>query len=99
MTTCRTGCPLTAFGQFGSGYMDTRCMWQDVYWVDVYGVPRFLVDLSPEYVSNVIVFLENCAPAWHVQELQWLSLERSSTWPPPTPARTPQPHCARRPSR
>ena len=46
--------PFTDFGQFGYGHLDRRVFDQDVYWVNIAGVPFFLVDMSPEYRRNVI---------------------------------------------
>lgn len=39
------------------GVFDSRVFLQDVYWVNIDGVPFFLTEMSPEYLLNVQRFL------------------------------------------
>lgn len=63
--------PFTDFGQYGYGHLDKRVLGQDVYWINIAGVPFFLVDMSPQYRRNVIGFLRTCAEQWWIEELCW----------------------------
>lgn len=49
--------PFTAFGQFGHGRLDLRVFDQARYWVDRYGNPHEISEMSLEYVENVIIML------------------------------------------
>jgi hypothetical protein len=51
--------PFTDFGQWGIDRMDLRVFDQDLFWVDRFGVPHVLTEMSQEYRLNVLTFLEN----------------------------------------
>jgi hypothetical protein len=53
--------PFTDWGQFGVDHLDLRVFDQDVWWVDRLGRPHRLVEMSEEYVANVILHLEENA--------------------------------------
>lgn len=59
--------PFTAFGQFGEGQMDKRVFEQDVYWVDIKGVPHLLEEMSEEYRINVIMFLRESVNYFYME--------------------------------
>jgi hypothetical protein len=53
--------PFTDWGQFGADTLDLRVFDQDSWWVDRLGQPHLLVEMSNEYVANVIAHLEENA--------------------------------------
>lgn len=57
--------PFTEFSQFGPGKLDLRVFVQDTYWVDVYGEPHFLSEMSEDYRRNVIIHLLDNARFFH----------------------------------
>jgi hypothetical protein len=57
--------PFTAFGQFGPGRLDLRVFDQDAYWVDMWGEPHLLDDMTDEYRRNVIAHCETNAVSFH----------------------------------
>lgn len=62
----RTGeLPFTAFGQFGHDMLDKRVFEQDLYWVDRYGTPHRLEEMSDQYRRAVISFLLESAAHFH----------------------------------
>jgi hypothetical protein len=64
--------PFTAFGQFGLDSLDLRVFDQDIYWVDRFGAPHLLAEMSNEYVGNVIGFLGECCEAYfHSTVRRW----------------------------
>ena len=64
--------PFTAWGQHGSGVLDLRVFDQDIWWVDIKEVPHRLVEMSDEYLSNVIGFLLAYAEHFHADTvMRW----------------------------
>lgn len=49
--------PFTAFGQFGEDQLDLRVFEQNIYWVNRFGEPFLLVEMTQEYLQNVLVYL------------------------------------------
>lgn len=57
--------PFTAFGQFGPGQLDIRVFDQDTYWVDVWGDPHRLDEMTDEYRRNVLAHCARNADHFH----------------------------------
>lgn len=53
--------PFTDWGQFGIDGLDLRVFDQDDWWVNRLGQPHLLVEMSKEYIGNVITHLEENA--------------------------------------
>ena len=49
--------PFTAFGHLGEDMLDLRVFDQEVYWVDRIGTPHLVLQMSRDYIENVITFL------------------------------------------
>jgi len=64
--------PFTNFGQFGIDMLDLRVFDQDVYWVDRFGRPHLIAEMTDDYIANVIAHLEE-----HVVSFYYGSLQRS----------------------
>lgn len=64
--------PFTSFGQYGIDMLDLRVFDQDVWWVDLFGSPHLIEEMSDEYVANVIAHLEA-----HVVAFCYDSMRRS----------------------
>jgi hypothetical protein len=63
-TTPAGGKLFSEYGQFGPGQIDKRCILQTRTWVDTHGIPHALVDMTPEYRSNVLAHLRQTTPRW-----------------------------------
>lgn len=70
-----TSVPSPASGQFGYGHLNRRVFWNDIFWVDLSGTPRFPVDMSPRYRTSVIDFLYREAAGWWRDEPARLAIE------------------------
>jgi hypothetical protein len=66
--------PFTAFGQFGLDMLDQRVFSQAVWWVDRFGRPHRLDDMSQEYRQNVLTFLLDSAQQRWLDEVRHESL-------------------------
>lgn len=50
--------PFTAWGQHPTGWLDLRVFDQGVWWVDVHQHPHRIDEMSSDYRTNVISYLE-----------------------------------------
>lgn len=57
--------PFTAWGQHEHGTLDLRVFDQDVWWVDIAQRPHRIVEMSADYIGNVIDFLVADADYFH----------------------------------
>lgn len=64
--------PFTDFGQYGLDMLDLRVFEQDVYWVDRFGRPHLISDMSDAYIADVVAHLEA-----HVVTFYYDSMRRS----------------------
>lgn len=66
--------PFTAFGQWGPGNIDLRVFDQDEWWVDVFGAPHRLDEMSDCYRRNVLSFLTERTEEWFAVNLRRAAL-------------------------
>ncbi|GAA8845090.1 hypothetical protein DUHN55_15200 [Helicobacter pylori] len=62
--------PFTAWGQHPDGTLDLRVFDQGVWWVDAQQRPHRIAKLPPEYVANVIGYLEGHAEHFYIATLR-----------------------------
>lgn len=67
--------PFTAFGQFGEGSLDIRVFAQDTYWVNRQGEPFLIEEMAPDYLSNVLEFLNESAEYFFVAMVNKTAVE------------------------
>lgn len=67
--------PFTAWGQHEYGHLDLRVFDQSVYWVDIHQRPVRIEAMGPDYVRNVIAFLEQDCPYFHERTLRRSALQ------------------------
>lgn len=63
--------PFTDFGQWGYGHLDLRVFDDgNQIWCDIFGAPHRPRDMTPDYRTNVLAFLESNAPYFHLMTIQ-----------------------------